>query len=133
MYIVRKYQIHFYALYKTDFCFVSFSGRFRSECKLISYYPTMTEEETVMTFSKPLFLNLKIKNKIKKINCKALYLKMGLSPACHTPVTFLAEISLWIIILVFLIFTKLWMVVGWWHCDFLYLRDVFHLEIKKEY
>jgi hypothetical protein len=54
----------------------------------------MTEEETVMTFSKPLFLNLKIKNKIKKINCKALYLKMGLFPACHTPVTFLAEISL---------------------------------------
>jgi hypothetical protein len=58
---------------------------------------------------------------------------MGLFPACHTPVTFLAEISLWIIILVFLIFTKLWMVVGWWHCDCLYLRDVFHLEIKKEY
>jgi hypothetical protein len=47
----------------------------------------MTEEETVMTFAKPLFLNLKIKNKLKKINCKALYLKLGQSPAYHTPVT----------------------------------------------
>ena len=87
MYIVRKYQIHFYALYKTDFCFVSFSGRFRSECKLISYYPTMTEEETVMTFAKPLFLNLKIKNKFKKNQLQSSLPQNGpvpsLSYTCH--------------------------------------------------